>query len=109
LKDRRKLAFAEVGDPQGKPVLFLTGTGTGRSQAYWFDAAARRAGVRLIVTDRPGYGHSDPKPGLTLLNHVDDVVELLDHLELSRVTVVGMSGGGGYAMACGYRIPERIE
>jgi pimeloyl-ACP methyl ester carboxylesterase len=109
LNDGRKLAFAEVGDPQGKPVLLLTGTGTGRSQAYWFDAAARKAGVRLIVTDRPGYGHSDAKPGLTFLNHVDDVIELLDHLNLSRTAVAGMSGGGGYALACGYRIPDRIE
>lgn len=109
LKDGRKLAFAEVGDKQGKPVLLLTGTGTGRSQAYWFDAAARKAGVRLIVTDRPGYGHSDPHPDLTFLNHVDDIVELLDHLRLARVAVAGMSGGGGYAMACGYRIPRRVE
>ena len=109
LKDGRKLAFAEVGEKQGRPVLLLTGTGTGRSQAYWFDAAARKAGVRLIVTDRPGYGHSDPHPDLTFLKHVDDVVELLDHLGLPRVTVAGMSGGGGYALACGYRIPERVE
>jgi pimeloyl-ACP methyl ester carboxylesterase len=109
LKDGRKLAFAEVGDKHGKPVLLLTGTGTGRSQAYWFDSAARKAGVRLIVTDRPGYGHSDPHPDLTFLNYVDDVRELLDHLGLARVAVAGMSGGGGYAMACGYRIPERVE
>ncbi|HVT35245.1 MAG TPA: alpha/beta hydrolase [Nevskiaceae bacterium] len=109
LQDGRKLAYAEVGDRQGKPVLLLTGTGTGRSQAYWFDAAARKAGVRLIVTDRPGYGHSDPKAELSFLNHADDVRELLDYLKLSRVAVAGMSGGGGYAMACGYRMPERIE
>ena len=109
LSDGRQLAYAEVGDPQGKPLLLLTGTGTGRSQAYWFDAAARTAGIRLIVTDRPGYGHSDPRPDLTFLNHVDDVRELLDHLKLPRVSVAGMSGGGGYALACGYRIAERIE
>ena len=109
LKDGRKLAYAEVGDRQGKPALLLTGTGTGRSQAYWFDAAARKAGVRLLVTDRPGYGYSDPRADLTFLNHVDDVRELLDHLNISRIAVAGMSGGGGYAMACGYRIPERIE
>lgn len=109
LSDGRQLAYAEVGDRQGKPLLLLTGTGTGRSQAYWFDAAARQAGVRLIVTDRPGYGHSDPRSDLTFLNHVDDVRELLDHLKLSRVSVAGMSGGGGYAMACGYRLGDRIE
>lgn len=109
LSDGRRLAYAEVGDPQGRPLLLLTGTGTGRSQAYWFDAAARTAGIRLIVTDRPGYGHSDPRADLTFLNHVDDVRELLDHLKLARVSVVGMSGGGGYALACGYRLAERLD
>lgn len=109
LSDGRQLAYAEGGDPQGKPLLLLTGTGTGRSQTYWFDAAARDAGVRLIVTDRPGYGHSDPKPDLGFLNYVEDVCELLDHLKLSRVAVAGMSGGGGYALACGYRLADRIE
>lgn len=109
LSDGRHLAYAEVGDPQGKPLLLLTGTGTGRSQAYWFDTAARQAGIRLIVTDRPGYGHSDPRSDLTFLNYVDDVRELLDHLKLSRVSVAGMSGGGGFALACGYRLAERIE
>jgi pimeloyl-ACP methyl ester carboxylesterase len=109
LSDGRRLAYAEAGDPDGKPLLLLTGTGTGRSQAYWFDAAAREAGIRLIVTDRPGYGHSDPRPDLGFLNHVDDVRELLDHLRLTRVSVAGMSGGGGYALACGYRLPDRIE
>lgn len=109
LKDGRKLAFAQVGDLQGRAVLLLTGTGTGRSQAYWFDAAARTAGVHLIVTDRPGYGHSDPDPDLSFLKHVDDVRALLDHLGLARVAIAGMSGGGGYAMACGYRMPDRVE
>jgi pimeloyl-ACP methyl ester carboxylesterase len=109
LSDGRQLAYAEVGDPQGKPLLLLTGTGTGRSQAYWFDGPARMAGIRLIVTDRPGYGHSDPRADLTFLNHVDDVRELLDHLKLTGVSVAGMSGGGGYALACGYRLPDRIE
>lgn len=109
LSDGRQLAYAEAGDRQGKPLLLLSGTGTGRSQAYWFDAAARQAGVRLIVTDRPGYGHSDPKSDLSFLNYVDDVRELLDHLRLQRVAVAGMSGGGGYALACGYQLGERIE
>lgn len=109
LSDGRQLAYAQAGDPQGQPLLLLTGTGTGRSQAYWFDAAAREARVRLIVTDRPGYGHSDPRPDLTFLNHADDVHELLDHLKLARVSVAGMSGGGGYALACGHRLAGRIE
>jgi pimeloyl-ACP methyl ester carboxylesterase len=109
LSDGRQLTYAEVGDSRGKPLLLLGATGTGRSQAYWFDSAARDAGIRLIVTDRPGYGHSDPRSDLTFLNYVEDVRQLLDHLKLPRVIVAGMSGGGGYALACGYRIPDRVE
>lgn len=109
LSDGRRMAYAEVGDLKGKPLLLMNGSGAGRSHAYWFDAAARAAGVRLIVNDRPGYGHSDPRPDFTFLNSVNDVRELLDHLKIPRITIAAMSGGAGFALACGYQLSDRME
>jgi pimeloyl-ACP methyl ester carboxylesterase len=36
------------------------------------------------------------------------VLELADHLHLARFAVVGFSGGGPYAFACAYKIPQRL-
>lgn len=108
LSDGRTLAWSEWGDVGGRPVILLHGTPGSRLQCPDTDATDA-AGVRLIVLDRPGYGRSDPRPGLTWLNWVDDYVELADHLGLPPCPVIGWSGGGVYALACAYRLPERVS
>ncbi len=66
------------------------------------------AGVRRITVDRPGVGYSDPQPGRVLLDWPHDVRVLADHLGLERFAVLGTSGGGPYAAACCYALPDRI-
>src|SRR6266496_1502611 len=62
LPDGRWLAYAEFGDPDGRPVLFLHGTPGYRLNPWATDAELRSAGVRLIAPDRPGVGRSTPQP-----------------------------------------------
>jgi pimeloyl-ACP methyl ester carboxylesterase len=107
LADGRTLAYSEWGDLRGSPLVLLHGEPGSRLMCPDVDAT-EAAGVRLITIDRPGYGRSDPRPDRTLLSWVDDWVELADHLELPSCPVVGWSGGGPYALACAYRLPERV-
>lgn len=109
LADGRRLAYAEYGARSGKPLLLMHGTPGGRLQAQIFDAAARAAGVRLIAPDRPGFGHSDPAPGLSYLSYAEDVRQLLDHLGLQRAALAAISGGGGFALASAQRLRGRIS
>ena len=53
-------------------------------------------------------GLSDFKKNRTLLDWPDDVVELADSLGIGKFAVEGISGGGPYAAACAYKIPERL-
>lgn len=62
----------------------------------------------MILPDRPGYGRSDFHPGQRLLDWASDVRELADAVGLDRFAVVGVSGGGPYAAACGYALPDRL-
>jgi pimeloyl-ACP methyl ester carboxylesterase len=107
LADGRTLAFSEWGVPDGKPLVFLHGVPGSRLMCPDLDAT-EAAGVRLITVDRPGYGRSDLQPDRTRLNWVEDYLQLIDHLELDTCPVVGMSGGGPYALACAYRSPDRV-
>jgi pimeloyl-ACP methyl ester carboxylesterase len=108
LADGRTLAYSEWGDLSGQPVMLMHGAPASRLLCPDEDATAA-AGVRLLTVDRPGYGGSDPHPDLTLLGWADDVQALADRLDLERFAVVGFSGGGGYALACAARMPERIS
>ena len=108
LADGRALAYCEWGDPTGSPVLLVHG-GPGSRLLCPDEDATVAAGVRLLTVDRPGYGGSAPRPDPTLLDWADDVQALADRLGLERFAVVGFSAGGGYALACAARMPERIS
>jgi pimeloyl-ACP methyl ester carboxylesterase len=65
-------------------------------------------GVRLVAVDRPGFGRSGLQPGRTFLDWPDDVTALTEHLGMPRFATLGLSGGGGYVLACAFKIPERM-
>jgi pimeloyl-ACP methyl ester carboxylesterase len=53
-------------------------------------------------------GLSDYKKDRTILDWPDDVVELADALGIDKFPIEGISGGGPYAAACAYKIPDRL-
>jgi pimeloyl-ACP methyl ester carboxylesterase len=64
--------------------------------------------VLLVTRDRPGYAKSSRRHGRRVADDVDDVVLVADHLGLERFGVMGVSGGGPHALACGALLPERV-
>jgi pimeloyl-ACP methyl ester carboxylesterase len=110
LKDGRMLGYAEYGAPEGKPVFFFHGFPGSRISWPAFDPndSATRLNARIIAVERPGMGLSDFKRDRKFLDWPDDVMELADALKLDRFTVLGISGGGPYAAACAFKIPERL-
>lgn len=108
LEDGRLLAWAEWGDPQGFPIMFLH-CSPGSRMFCPDEEATGAAGVRLISVDRPGYGGSDVSSHPSLLAFGRDLARLVDHLWLGRISVVGWSGGGLYAAACAATLGERVS
>jgi pimeloyl-ACP methyl ester carboxylesterase len=109
LADGRLLGYAEYGAPDGRPLVFFHGTPGSRLAAAVGSEQAAEKGVRVISVERPGYGISDPRAGRRITDWPDDVAELADHLGLKRFPVAGISGGGPYAAACAWKLPDRIE
>ena len=105
LPDGRNLGWAEYGDPAGAPVVYLHGT-PGSRLSRPDDTAL--TGIRLIALDRPGYGRSTPARRPTLFGVADAVAALMTSLGHDRFGVVGFSGGGPYALACGARFPHGV-
>lgn len=108
LRDGRRLGYAEFGAPGGRPVLLCHGFPASRLDGRLGHAAASRLNARLIAPDRPGYGLSDLQPGRRITDWPRDVLELADALSLERFPVLGVSGGGPYAIACAGTITERL-
>ena len=102
LPSGRRLGYAEFGDPSGVVVLWFHGTPGARRQ---FPLVGRRAamklGLRVVVLERPGSGLSDPHPYAAVADWATDMAAVADALGAERLGVVGLSGGGPYALACG--------
>lgn len=102
------LACLEVGDPAGPPVLYFHGYPGSRLESRVAAAAAGRLGLRLLAVDRPGFGQSTFQAGRSIGGWAADVHALAERLALGRFSVVGVSGGGPYALACAALLPERL-
>lgn len=109
LTDGRRLGYAEYGDPDGVPVILLHGNPNSRLLYGVMPGSPFRPGLRLIAPDRPGYGLSDFFPrGRDVADYPDDIVALADELGINKFVLFGASGGGPYALACAWKIPERL-
>ena len=104
----RRLAHANLGAADGRPVLYFHGWPSSRLEAVLLHEAALKSRVRLIAVDRPGIGRSDPAPGRTLLDWPKDIALLADALGLDRFGIVAWSGGAPSAMACAFEMAQRL-
>ncbi len=65
---------------------------------------------RTIAFDTPGYGESDPPPGVTTIEeYATTFVEAMDALGLDRVTLFGVHTGASYAVEIAAKHPDRVD
>jgi pimeloyl-ACP methyl ester carboxylesterase len=96
---------------QGSPVVFLHGGGTDSALLSWRHAIpALAAEHRVFAPDWPGYGQSDclDEP-YTMVKLVDTLDGLLTQWGLERASLVGLSMGGGAAIAYTLAHPDRVD
>lgn len=109
LRDDRRISYCEYGDPDGESVFYFHGTPGSRYEAEFSDQAGREYGYRILALDRPGIGYSDYVNGRRLLDWPKDVNEAAEQLEIDTFGVIGVSGGGPYALACCHAMPDRLD
>lgn len=104
---RHELSYVDSGS--GPAVLFIHGIlGSQRQWEHLIDTMDDDH--RVVMPDLFGHGKSaKPFGDYSLSAHAAAMRDLLDHLGIERVTVVGHSLGGGIAMQFFYLFPERVE
>jgi proline iminopeptidase len=110
LADGHVMYWEQVGNPRGKPVIFLhggPGAGAGAVHRRFFDPAI----WRVIIFDQRGAGRSKPLGGLTAntTQHlVEDIEALRKFLGLERLLLFGGSWGSTLALAYAQAHPEVV-
>ncbi len=103
----QEVVFTDRGT--GQTVLLVHGLMSTRHT--WDDQLDRLArDYRVIAPDLLGHGDSaKPAGDYSLGAHAAMLRDLLDVLEVPRVTIVGHSLGGGIAMQFAYLFPDRTD
>ncbi|HEX6868306.1 MAG TPA: alpha/beta hydrolase [Candidatus Limnocylindrales bacterium] len=106
--DGRVVAWTESGVPGGRPILRVPGTPGSRftiraDRTPWFER-----GLRVITTERPGYGASTRLEGRAFVEHSDDLVAILDSLGIEALPVYGASGASPHILDLAARHPDRV-
>jgi pimeloyl-ACP methyl ester carboxylesterase len=92
--DGVRLAYEDYGS--GAPIVFVAGWVLNAVMWEYQVPFFLDRGHRCVLLDRRGHGRSDrPSSGYDIDTRADDLAALLEHLDLTEVTLVAHSAGGG--------------
>jgi lipase len=98
----------EWGDPAGDPVLCLHGV-TGHGARFRRLAEDHLAHRRVIGVDLRGHGRSPWEPPWGIADHLRDLAETADALDVGTADWVGHSFGGRLVAELALREPDRVR
>lgn len=108
LETRDLLAFDVAG--RGAPVLLVHAFPLDREM--WRPQIERWSPTRRVISvDLRGFGESPRTDGsrVSMRQHADDLAQVLDHLEIAKISLVGLSLGGYIGLAFAEFYPERLH
>ncbi|MEJ5300442.1 MAG: alpha/beta fold hydrolase [Thermodesulforhabdaceae bacterium] len=106
--DGERRIYYEVSG-SGSPLLFISGL-SGGSWSWYQQRPFFEAFYTVIVFDNRGAGKSWMPPGpYTMDQMAEDALALLDHLEINKTHVAGISMGGMIAQQLAATHPDRVS
>ncbi|MGV2917217.1 alpha/beta fold hydrolase [Streptomyces alfalfae] len=108
----RTAHYSDTGNEDGRPVLYIGGTGTSARASHmtdFFRTTREDLGLRLISVERNGFGDTEFDAGLDKSDYAEDALAVMDRLKVKDFTVVAISGGGPYAAELAARAPDRVS
>ncbi len=99
-----------IDEGQGPTVLLMHGN-PDWSFLYRKIITALGPEVRCVAPDYPGFGLSVHPDGYryTPAEHAEVVLELVEHLDLTEIVVMGQDWGGPIGMEVASRAPDRVK
>ncbi|MEA2488166.1 MAG: 3-oxoadipate enol-lactonase [Actinomycetota bacterium] len=102
-----RIAFEDRGDT-GPPIFFSHGLLMDRSMFEPQIAELSRQ-FRCITWDERGHGDSTQRGSWTFWDSARDLLALMDHLEIPRAVLAGMSQGGFLSLRAALLAPDRVR
>jgi proline iminopeptidase len=110
--DSIEIGFIQYGNEKSPNLVFIHGGPGDNSSSFRGMAKQLSLDFRVTLFDSRGCGLSTlnlTTEELTISNYLNDLKELLEHLEIDRTTILGHSFGGAVAVEFASTYPTKIK
>lgn len=96
LPSNRTLSYHVSGAKDGFPLIWIHGTPGSYYPVPGIPEKCASKGIKFISYSRSGYGGSSRNKGRSVVDDVEDLKVLKEHLKVEKCFVGGWSGGGQF-------------
>lgn len=108
LCDGRQLMARQFGPSTNWPVFYFHGMPGSRLEVGLIAEELVSGGACVLSLDRPGIGGSDFQPRRRMNDWPCDVAQVADRMGWGQFSVIGVSGGAPFALACAAQLCGRV-
>ena len=105
LRNGKNIGYEIYGNKNNFPVFYFHGWPGSRFELK--NVPIKKNNTYIIALERPGYGISDPIPKFKILDWPKIVLEVAARLKIKKFSIIGVSGGAPFALACAYLINNK--
>ena len=105
LRNGNRIGYAIYGNKRNFPIFYFHGWPGSRFELK--NIPLKKKKCFIIALERPGYGISDPISKFKILDWPKIVLEVANKLKIKKFSIIGVSGGAPFALACANTIKNK--
>ena len=105
LRNGNNIGYAIYGNKKNFPIFYFHGWPGSRFELK--NIPLKKKKCFIIALERPGYGISDPISKFKILDWPKIVLEVANKLKIKNFSIIGVSGGAPFALACANTIKNK--
>ena len=105
LRNGIRIGYAIYGNKKNFPIFYFHGWPGSRFELK--NIPLKKKKWFIIALERPGYGITDPISKFKILDWPKIVLEVANKLKIKKFSIIGVSGGAPFALACANTIKNK--
>ena len=105
LRNGNRIGYAIYGNKKNFPIFYFHGWPGSRFELK--NIPLKKKKCFIIALERPGYGISEPISKFKILDWPKIVLEVANKLKIKKFSIIGVSGGAPFALACANTIKNK--